>query len=74
MNMVDELPLIRVKTNVCTRCMAGKQHRDKFERSSWRASKSLELVHSDLCGPMNPTLRGGARYILIFINDFSRKV
>jgi transposase InsO family protein len=72
-NMVDGLPWIRVSTNVCTRCMVGKQHRDKFERSRWRASKSLELVHRDLRGPMNPPSKGGAKYILTFIDDFSRK-
>ena len=54
--------------------MVGKQHRDTFERSTWRAKKSLELVHSDLCVPMNPTSKGGGRYILTFIDDFSRKV
>jgi hypothetical protein len=38
-----------------------------------RASKLLELVHSDVCGPMKTTSRGGARYFVTFIDDFSRK-
>ena len=33
----------------------------------------LQLVHSDLCGPINPSSNGGKRYIITFIDDFSRK-
>lgn len=33
----------------------------------------LELVHSDICGPITPCSNGGKRYILTFIDDFSRK-
>ncbi len=39
-----------------------------------RASKFLELVHNDVCGPMKTTSRGGARYFVTFIDDFSRKI
>jgi transposase InsO family protein len=38
-----------------------------------RASKLLELVHNDVCGPMKTTSRGGAQYFVTFINEFSRK-
>ena len=74
MNMLDGLPWIKLNTNTCEGCMVGKQHRDTFERSTRRAKKSLELVHSDFCGLMSPTSKGGARYILTFIDVFSRKV
>lgn len=33
----------------------------------------LELVHSDLCGPLNPTSNGNKIYFVSFIDDFSRK-
>jgi len=33
----------------------------------------LELVHSNLCGPIKPSSNGGKRYIITFIDDFSRK-
>ena len=45
-----------------------------FERSTWRSIKCVKLVHIDLCDPMNPTSKGGAGYILTFINDFSSKI
>ena len=32
----------------------------------------LELIHTDLCGPINVPSMVGNRYILIFVDDFSR--
>lgn len=40
----------------------------------WRASKPLELIHSDVCGPMNVLSNGKNRYFLTFIDDCSRKI
>ncbi|KAL0431869.1 UNVERIFIED_CONTAM: Retrovirus-related Pol polyprotein from transposon TNT 1-94 [Sesamum radiatum] len=37
-----------------------------------RATHPLELVHSDICGPMNVRARHGAFYFLTFIDDYSR--
>ena len=52
----------------------GKHHRNSFPVGrSWRASHPLELVHSDLCGPMHTTSIGDDRYFLTFIDDYSRK-
>jgi hypothetical protein len=39
-----------------------------------RATKPLEIVHSDVCGPMRTTSLGGARYFVTYIDDFSKKV
>nr|GEZ66420.1 retrovirus-related Pol polyprotein from transposon TNT 1-94 [Tanacetum cinerariifolium] len=41
--------------------------------SDWRANNTLELIHSDVCSPIKPVSRSGNRYILSFIDDFSRK-
>jgi hypothetical protein len=42
--------------------------------SSHRENKHLELVHIDLCGPMQTQSIGGSFYILTFIEDFSMKI
>ena len=42
-------------------------------KSLWRASNKLQLVHVDICGPINPISSNNKRYILSFIDDFSRK-
>jgi len=33
----------------------------------------FELIHSDVCGPINPQFNGGNRYFITFTYDFSRK-
>jgi hypothetical protein len=37
-----------------------------------RASDLLELIHTDVCGPMSTTARGGYRYFITFTDDLSR--
>jgi hypothetical protein len=37
-----------------------------------RAVDLLELVHTDVCGLMSTTARGGFQYFITFIDDFSR--
>ncbi|KAM7520343.1 hypothetical protein LguiB_019305 [Lonicera macranthoides] len=73
-NMVAGLPKFDCPSGVCEDCVVSKQHRDPFAKGkSWRAKKALELVHSDICGPITPSSNGGKKYIITFIDDFSRK-
>ena len=37
-----------------------------------RASDLLELVHTDVCGPMSTIARGGFQYFKTFTDHFSR--
>ncbi len=56
-------------------CIEGKQHCKPFPSDGgMRATKPLEIVHSDVCGPMRTTSLGGARYFVTYIDNFSRKV
>lgn len=43
-----------------------------FTGQARRATQALEIVHSDLCGPMQTASLGGSRYFLLFIDDYSR--
>ena len=60
---------------VCRGCELGKPlakpHPPKD--ASFRATKKLELVHADLAGPMRQESWGGARYLFVLVDDFSRK-
>ena len=59
---------------LCTSCLEGKQSRKKFPKwGGRRATKLLEIVHSDICGPIQTFSHGGAKYFVTFIDDFSRK-
>ena len=37
-----------------------------------RATDLLEIIHTDVCGPMNVEARGGYCYFLTFTDDLSR--
>jgi hypothetical protein len=72
--MVTDLPLVSCKDGVCAGFVLGKHHRDNFyKRASWHTSGPLQLVHSDLCGPLSSPSFSGYKYFLTFIDDFSRR-
>lgn len=56
----------------CGACMEGKQHRSSFSERKQRATEPGEVMHADLCGPMECASLGKARYFLCFTCDFSR--
>lgn len=58
----------------CIPCIEGKQKCVAFPKGqSQRARNKLELIHSDLCGPMSEQSWSGSRYFITFTDDFSRK-
>lgn len=57
----------------CKVCPMGKQHRKPFKSSKTLSTSTLQLIHSDLCGPMENKSMGGSRYMLTLTDDFSRK-
>ncbi|KAJ0389438.1 hypothetical protein P43SY_011659 [Pythium insidiosum] len=44
------------------------------QASTTKTSRVLELVHTDVIGPMNTASAGGSKYVLSFVDDFSRHV
>ena len=71
--MVEGLPNISFSKGVCEGCVLGKHPREKFDTGkTHRASSPLDLIHSDLMGPFPHPSINKARYVLTFIDDFSR--
>ena len=71
--LVLNAPKISEEEGVCEACQYGKQVRLPFPKNqAWRASEKLELVHSDVCGPMRTPTLTGSRYFLLFIDDATR--
>ncbi|KAG8503582.1 hypothetical protein CXB51_001580 [Gossypium anomalum] len=62
------------KLNFCKHCVFGKQKKVRFTRRIHNTKETLEYIHSDLWGPSRVPSRGGANYMLTFIDDFSRKI
>ncbi|PRQ42077.1 putative RNA-directed DNA polymerase [Rosa chinensis] len=72
--MVKGLPDFKMSSKLCKDCMVGKQHRESIpKKSMWRASHRLQLIHSDICGPIKPLSNSRKRYLISFIDDYSRK-
>ena len=57
--------------NPCNFCLFGKQHRVSFNIPSTRKPNVLDLVYSDVYGPIDVETLGGNKYIVIFIDDAS---
>ncbi|KAI5322344.1 hypothetical protein L3X38_031416 [Prunus dulcis] len=74
-NMVHGLPFMEKVDGVCDGCQFGKRHREWFPKNqAWRASNPLELVHVDLCGPMQNESIAGNKYVMLLIDDCTRMV
>lgn len=56
----------------CEVCHTGKMCQIPYKNSSNRAKEKSELIHSDICGPINTTSLGGSRYFVTFIDDHTR--
>lgn len=57
----------------CEVCLQGKMARMKFPKKSENRTKGvLHLVHSDLCGAMQTATPSGKKYMVTFIDDFSK--
>lgn len=55
----------------CEVCTQGKQTRLPFTNQGTRAVSLLQIVHSDVCGPMSVNSIGGVKYYVCFIDNFS---
>jgi hypothetical protein len=58
---------------LCKGCILGKYTKISFPSSDSREAGILDLIHSDVCGPMSLASLIGSLYYVVFIDDFSRK-
>lgn len=72
-NMVKRLPKITTKEAMCEICMKGKQIRVNIPNKvcGRQARDWIWFIHT--CGPIMPTYESGKRFIINFIDDYSRK-
>ena len=54
----------------CEPCLMGKMTKTPFSETMERTTDLLEIIHTDVCGPMSVEARGG--YFLIFTDDLRR--
>ncbi|KAL0361400.1 UNVERIFIED_CONTAM: Retrovirus-related Pol polyprotein from transposon TNT 1-94 [Sesamum radiatum] len=61
---LDHLP-------TCESCLKGKMTKKSFVGQSAIAEGLLDLVHTDVCGPLSIPARGGFSYCITFTDDHS---
>jgi hypothetical protein len=72
--MVTGMPVFSVEhDSVCKGCSLGKNIKKPYPLSNRKSNGILDLIHSDLCGPMSAPSMNGCIYYIIFIDDCSRK-
>jgi hypothetical protein len=54
----------------CEHCIYGKQNRVRFPSSATRPKGILELIHSDVFGPVHVPSLGKSMYYVSVIDDF----
>ena len=58
--------------DACEPCLMGKMTKTPFYGTMERAKNLLEIIHTDVCGPMNIESRDRYHYFLNFTDDLSR--
>ena len=56
----------------CVDCIKGKFPAKTRAKGANRCDEILQLIHTDICGPITPATMGGFRYYISFIDDHSR--
>ena len=72
--LVSGMPVLQANriTSRCDACLKGKMIRTSFKPAAYRSTAPLELIHSDLCGPMQQKSFGGCCYFMLLIDDFTK--
>ncbi|UYV78030.1 FHDC1 [Cordylochernes scorpioides] len=73
-SLVDGMELNKLEkqeNDVCEICIMAKQTRKSFGNERSRATRPLEIVHTDLCGPIEPLTHDNKKYIMTFLDDYT---
>ena len=72
LQMTHDLLDIQEQKSICEAYQLGKQTRVVFPDNAFKALSKLQLVHTDVCGPMHNESLNGSKYFLLFVDDYSR--
>ena len=68
-NLLGQFTKIDMPT--CEYYLAGKTTRKPFRKGT-RVEIPLQLIHTNICGPMSVRVRHDTLYFITFIDDFTR--
>ena len=70
-SVVDGMKITSHEEKECKTCTAGKMSQTRNRNPDTRAKAPLELVHTDLAGPITPVGKDGFIYAMSFVDDYS---
>ena len=74
-DLVKDMAVSTQTLTFCEPCAQGKAHQQSYPKiSDTRSADILDLIHADVCGPINPVSLGGKCYFVTFTDDCSRFV
>ena len=56
----------------CNNCQICKTGKTSLKRKDYHCKDVLELVHTDLCGPSGTESYSGDKFLILFVDDYSR--
>ena len=67
------IPSLR-KPNVslCKNCQISKMGKTRFKSKNHQSEDILEIVHTDLCGPIRVESYIGEKFFILFVDDYFR--
>ena len=61
----------KVKYPTCEQCLSGKMVKKPYPKGI-RDSELIDLIHTNICGPLNVHTMTGEVYCITCIDDFNR--
>ena len=58
--------------DLCKNYQIGKMGKTSFKRKNYQSKDVLEIVHTDLCGPIGIQSYSGEKFFILFVDDYSR--
>ena len=66
-------PKLKKPDNImCKQCQLGKMTKSSFKSKAHTSKEILEIAHIDLCGPIDVQRYKRDKYIMLFVDDYSR--
>ena len=72
-SIIRGFPKLKKPNNIiCKQCQLGKMTKSSFKSKTHTSKGILEIVHIDLCGPIEVQSYKGDKYIMLLVDDYSR--
>ena len=66
--------LKKLDVGLCKNCQIGKMGKNSFKRKNYQSEEVLEIVHTNLSGPIGIESYSGDKFFILFFNDFFRMI